>query len=214
MPVTELAYVSLKEGYTLSSPKVRSVLEAHKKSFTAFCTSRSYPVHVHYFSSLSDEPAETHFWIVAEWSTVKAHTEEYRAESAGEGVQEETMEVMDIKGVIDLDAAVEKLPVAEYDVVSFGRHVLTTEKKDEFIKVGVGLEELLNSAVKGAKKPAGAWKADSAAAGKEEFVLVCGWESEEEYKAFAKDGYSEEYRSKISGLVESFEIKHGKRFFV
>jgi hypothetical protein len=213
MPVTEVAYVSLKEGYTLSSPKVRSVLEAHKKSFTAFCTSRSYPVHVHYFSSLSDEPAETHFWIVAEWSTVKAHTEEYRAESAGEGIWEEAVKVMDIKGVVHLDAAVEKLPVAEYNVVSFGRHILAAEKKEEFIKVGMGLKELLSSAVKGAKKPAGAWNLDSAA-GKEELVLVCGWESEEEYKALAKDGYSEEYRSKISGLVESFEIKHGKRFIV
>ncbi|KAK1770444.1 hypothetical protein QBC33DRAFT_555927 [Phialemonium atrogriseum] len=102
------------------------------------------------------------------------------------------------------------IPLLDSPLISLTRLFVDSDKKDAFSKKFNEVRGILEDFAK-PHLARGGWRVDKEAETKEEFVLVCGWESLERHFEFAKDPRFNEYKE-IPELVTETDIKHFKRF--
>lgn len=221
MAVTEIAILHFntpthREDIRQSLKRAQSVQEAwHAKHFPHLPSSQVERGDA-MFEQLED-PA--HVLITARWDSVAAHWQwiggdENKKIMAGLGDYIDSNNVvlfhLDDADIFSGPAPQGMILLTDSPVISVTRMVVGPEAKHLF---SVKFEEV-RGVLEDFARPylvRGGWRVDKEAETKEEFVLICGWESLERHFEFAKDPRFNEYK-KIPELVTGTDIKHFKRF--
>jgi hypothetical protein len=99
-------------------------------------------------------------------------------------------------------------PPLKSPVISLGRFGIAKDRKAAFDEEWNGVKEILEDFVKPYSLTSGWAESDSAAATRNEFIMIAGWPSVQRHVDFASTEGFAEYAGKMRGFMEETEIKH------
>jgi len=116
----------------------------------------------------------------------------------------------DIFGSGAVDSHGESNRLLDSPAVSVERMFIDAGKKDEFIRKLGAIQELLKEAT-APHLVQGGWRLDGDSVGRQEYVLVTGWNTIQEHVKFRQSQHASQYEE-ITQLAAQTEMRHFKRF--
>lgn len=224
MAVTEIALLhakadSLGAAFTETALAARSVQEQwHAKNYPNLPSSpveRADTI----FQQIEDPTA---ILLTARWDSVEAHWQ-WIGSDDNKAVMSTIGEHIDAEGedafvLFHLDNEIFSEPapqgqisLLDSPVVSVNRMPINSDKKARFNDMFSEVKGIVE-AFAGPHLVRGGWVVDKQDQNKDEFVLVCGWDSVARHLAFADRPDFPQYKRALDDFVSAMDIKHYKKF--
>lgn len=218
MPVSEIAVLPLSQPITKDNPTLpESIIQKLRQAKEVLQTASSYPFRI--FQQIEDPST---VYILGLWDSVAAHTT-FLASPENQGlldlfkddisfVGDRPLTMWHLEGdFFALDPLSELKLVFTAPAVSYTRHFVPVEKKEEFDSKFQEVRGILEAYTK-PFKAVGGWRIEKEEVDgkdREEWALFSGYCSPDHHASFAKTEPFEKYKEIVS-FIEGFDVKHLK----
>ena len=200
MAVTELALLQVLENSSLDHASLRQKFLYAKQTMESF-TRRSF-----YYYQQAEDP--NCIYIIGEWESVDQHRKEFLPSPANQGLLSILAGDISVQWMFHIHREQQELPL-DAPVISIGRYFVHSEWRQSFERVFSEVEHHLTGYT-AANEYAWAWRAEIEKPGKEEFVIISGWETIDQHRGFAKTEGFKNFQ-KIEKHLEGADVKHARK---